>query len=397
MRHSRTVVEILDRTLSKIAEVRALYPINEQGMVLRYSKELSDYGFCLFRIRPQDPLFTQYGDIIEPHKYHVRIKRDGVVVWQGAIVDNTRRTHNFIEVRAAEYEFYFDKKLIKRTSAVSYGSTAPSEDIGLHYRIFDSGTMAAAVTSIVTETRDGFGADHVLAGLTIGTIENPDYPRNAVRADGTELTGEWNFSSDLVLQFDYQSSLYALKQFGIYANADHRITDDLTFEFKKFLGNKNNGLVFRYGTQGNIIDYDIPRLGSRMTNSITGVATDPSGVVLHSEKTDSDSRNNYGLLESAAAFADVKDKNGLNSRLMEQLRLTSRPDSAPLNFLLDENGYPLGRYDVGDIVTGVIKDGAIDYKGPRRVAGITVNLHNTGRELTTVQTNRPRDEDIGGA
>lgn len=397
----RTIVEILDSGLNKVAEAKALYPINSEGMVLRYSKELSDFGSCTFRLRPQDPIFTDIGDVIEPHRYHVRIKRGGVYVWQGAIVDNPRRTHNFIEVSAAEYEFYLAKVLVKRTSAVSYGSDAPSEDIGLHYRIFSTGTMATAVNSLVTEAKAAFGSAHILGDMTIGTIENPDYPKNFSDSSGAALTGEWNFSRDVVLQYDYQSVLYILKAFGIYTNADFRVFYDtdasaLTFEFKKFLGNKNNGLTFTFGAQGNVIDYDVPRLGSRMVNNLYGIATNPKGVILHAEKSDSVSRNTYGLLEDAQAFSDVKDKNALDSRMAEQLRLTSKPDSAPLNFLLNEKGYPLGRFDVGDIITARIKDGAINYTAPRRIAGITVNVHNTGRELVTVQTNRPRDEDIGG-
>lgn len=396
MSYTKTTVEILDRNLDKVAEARALYPINEQGMVLRYSKELSDYGTCLFRLRSQDPIFTQFGDIVEPHKYHIRIKRGNAYVWQGAIIDNPHRTHQYVEVKAAEYEYYFSRALIKRTSAVSYGGTAPSEDIGLHYRIFSSGTMAAAVTDIVNETKAKFGSNHIMAGLTLGTIENPDYPKNFTSSTGTSLTGAWSFSSDVVLQFDYQSSLYALKAFGVYANADFTINDSLQFVFKKFLGNKNPGITFVYGSQGNMVDYDIPRLGGRMANSITGIATDPKGLVLHSEKSDSKSITDYGLLEDPASFSDVKDKNALNARLAEQLRLTSRPEASPHNFLLNEKAYPLGQYDIGDIITAKVKDGAIDYKEVRRIAGITVNLHNTGREMITNQTNAPRPEDVGG-
>lgn len=393
--NTRTTVEILNRSLERIAVAKALYPINEQGMVLRYSKELSDYGTCLFRLRPQDPLFTQYGDILEPHKYHIRIKRGNATVWQGAIVDNPHRTHNYVEVKGAEYEYYLSRKNVKRTSAVSYGGTAPSEDIGLHYRVFDTGTMATAVTNIVTEAKAAFGSNHIMANLTLGTIENPDYPKNFTTAAGEALTGEWNFSSDVVLQFDYQSVLYVLQAFGMYANADFRINNDLEFEFKTFLGNKNPGIGFIYGIQGNIVDYDIPRLGSRMTNSLTGIATDPNGLVLHAEKSDSVSKEEYGPLEDSAAFSDVKDKNALNARLAEQLRLTSRPEATPHNFLLNEKAYPLGQYDIGDLVTAKVKDGAIDYKEVRRVVGITVNVHNVGREMVTVQTNAPRAEDVG--
>lgn len=392
---TRTVVEILDRNLNKIAESKALYPINAQGMVLRYSKELSDFGMCLFRLRPQDPIFTQYGDILVPHKYHIRIKRGSSYVWQGAIVDNPHRTHNYIEVKAAEYEFYLSRVLVKRTSAVSYGGIAPSQDIGLHYRIFSSGTMAQAVTDVVNEAKIAFGSSHILNGITLGTIENPNYPNNFVTAGGTALTGAWGFSSDVVLQFDYQSVLYVLKAFGVYANADFRLNANLEFEFEKFLGNKNPGVTFVYGTHGNMVDYDIPRLGSRTTNDLVGIATDPSGLILHAEKTDSTSLSDYGLLQDSATFADVKDNNALSARLAEQLRLVSRPESSPHNFLLNENAYPLGQYDIGDLITAKVKDGAIDYKEVRRIAGITVNLHNTGREMITVQTNAPRPQDIG--
>src|SRR5882672_6793901 len=339
--HTRTTVEILNASLNKIAEARALYPINKQGTVLRYSKELSDFGSCLFRLRPQDPIFTQFGDILVPHKYHIRIKRGDSYVWQGAIVDNPHRTHNYLEVKGAEYEFYLSRVLVKRTSAVSYGGTAPSENIGLHYRIFSSGTMATAVTDLVTEAKAAFGSNHILNSLVLSTIENPDYPKNFATVAGTPLTGAWNFSSDVVLQFDYQSVLYVLKAFGIYAGADFRFTPSLGFEFKKFLGNKNPGISFVHGTQGNMADYDIPRLGSRMTNDLYGIATDPNGLILHANNSDSVSLEEFGLLQGSAVFADVKDRNALNARMTEQLRLPSRAEYSPNNFVLTEKAYPL--------------------------------------------------------
>src|SRR5690606_7358182 len=82
--------------------------------VLRYSKELSDYGYAQFRISTKDPVLTEFGDIIKPHAYHIRIKRGREIVWQGAIVDNTERNKNYVEIRAVEYLFYLDKILIRR-------------------------------------------------------------------------------------------------------------------------------------------------------------------------------------------------------------------------------------------------------------------------------------------
>lgn len=392
---AKTTVEILDSTLGKIAQVKSLYPLNNRGMVLRYSKELSDYGFCTFRISTQDPLFTTYGDIIVPHRYHVRIKRGQATVWQGAIVDNLQRTKNFVEVKAAEYEFYLNKVLIKRTSAVGYGEVAPTADIGLHYRVFSSGTMATAATNIVNEAKSALGSSHLMSGLTIGTVENPDFPNNYSTAAGKALTGAWTFNSDVVLQFDYQSVLYALKAFGVYAQADFQLTPSLVFNFEKFLGNKQPNLSFEYSQRGNIVDYNAPRLGSSMINDYFGIATAPDGTVLHSEKTNETSKRTYGLMQGAIAFADVKDQNALAGRLEEDLFLVKDPADSPLNLILNENGYPLGQYDIGDLVNVKIVDGAINFSSVKRVVGITVNLHNTGRELITLQTNNPRPKDLG--
>lgn len=390
----RTTVEILDSGLNKIAEVRALVPLDKSGMVLRYSKELSEFGTCTFRMSTHDPIFKRLGDIIIPHRYHVRIRRAGVMVWHGAIIDNPHRNKTFVEIKAAEYEFYLDKVLIKRTSAVGYGEVAPTTDIGLHYRIFSSGTMAAAFSALVTEAAAALGSSHLMSGLAPGNIINPNYPDNYTTSTGVDLSGPWNFSSDVILQFDYQSVLYALKAFGVYAEADFRVNSDLTVDFMPFLGNKNLNLMFQYGSRGNVADYNAPRLGSKMINDYFGIATAPDGTILHTEKTDSTSLDTYGLMQGAIAFSDVKDQNALTGRLAEDLYLVKDPNDNPINLTLDENGYALGQYDVGDIITVKINDGAINYSAPKRIVGLTVNLHGTGRELTIVQTNTPKQKDL---
>lgn len=386
--HPRTVVEILNRNLAKIAEVKALYPINEQGMVLRYSKELSDYGACTFRIASADPIFDQFGDILVPHKYHVRLKRAGVVVWQGAIVDNPRRNKTFIEVKAHEYEYYLDKILVSRTSESTPGS-------GYHYRTFSTGTMIAAVQTLITEAKTSFGTDHILYDMAVGDLENPNYPSQFSTSSNVALTGSWNFSADVTLQFDYHSVLYVLKTFGIYGSCDFRFNNDLTLDFKPFIGNRNNSLVFQYGSRGNIVDYEAPRLGGRMANDITGIAATPDGVILHANKRDEAAIQEYGLLQTVTAYSDVKDKNSLQARLAEELRFLKTPEDSPINVILNEKAYPLGQFDVGDIVTVSVQDNVIDFKLPRRIVGYTVNLHNTGRELTTIQTNKVKDSDLG--
>ena len=393
MSKTRTVVEILNSSLAKIAEIKNLYPINNQGMILRYSKELSDYGQCIFRVSTKDPVLTQFGDILKPHAYHVRIKRGSETMWQGAIVDNTERNRNYIEVRAVEYLFYLDKVLIRRDA-----DKPDTDEDESNFRVFSTGTMAAAVTTIVNNAKDDLGTAHTLSGMTVGTIENPDYPKNFT--DGSTpprpLTGAWSFSADVTLQYDYHSALFLIKNFGNYTNADFELTNSLVFNFKKRIGNRVTGITFSYNTVGgNIIDYNVPRLGMRMSNEIVGIAADDEGKILHATQRNSTSVQTNGLLQTAKAFNDVKSKNPLEVRLTEELRLISDPEESPINIVLNEKAYPLGQYGLGDIIWIRIKDHIIDFQKERRIIGMTVTLHNTGRELVTIQTNIPPQDMLG--
>lgn len=396
MVNTRTVVEVLNKDLEKVAEIRNLYPINRDGYVLRYSRELSDYGKCKFRVSTKDPIFNEIGDILEPHAYHVRIRRGEEVVWQGAIVDNTERNRNFVEVEAAEYLFYLDKILIRRDK-----DKPDTDEDESNFRLFNSGTLASAVQTVVTQAKEDLGANHPLANLSIGTIENPDFPNNFVKADGTPLTGGWTFSDDnIALQFDYHSALYTLKAFGIYSGADFEVTKDLQFNFKKLLGKRITGITFSYRTVGgNIVDYNIPRYGQRMANHIVGIAADDEGKVLHdlTAGRDDTSIKRYGLMQEPRAFSDVKHRNALAARLKEESRLVASPEESPVNIVLNEKAYPIGIYDVGDIVWIDVQDNVISYKKERRIVGISVNLHNTGREMVTIQTNKPDDRFVGAS
>lgn len=381
----RTQIEILDKNLNKVTEVITPYPLDKAGNILRYSKELSDFGQCKFRISAYDPMLTQYGDIIVPHQYHIRIRRGGTIVWQGAIIENTARNKDYIEIVAAEYEFYLNKKLVHRTSPDANGTTNI-------YRTFASGTMATAVTAIMNETIADYAGNHVLANMTLGTIENPDYPPNMMDTNGNKLTGAWSYSASLTLQFDFHTILYILKSFGIYTFSDFYIDNNLVFNYKKFVGNdRHYDVNFTYGPQGNMYDYNLPRFGQRQVNALTGIATDTNGVILHYDQSDEASKQRYGLMEGIAAYSDVKQQNILNARTAAELPLISTADEGNVMVVLNEKAYPLGLYDIGDIVTIKVKNKAVSFSDIRRIVGITVTLHNTGRESTVLQTNKPLD------
>lgn len=386
----QTIVEILDKNLNKVGQIKSFYPLDSGGDIIRYSKELSDAGQCHFKVSSYDPLFTELGDILQPHKYHIRLRRNGTVVWQGAIIENVARTKDYIDVIGSEYLFYLGKKLVHRTSPDVNG------DANI-YRIFKTGTMADAVTAIMNETIADYAAsNHILGGMTLGTIENPDYPPNIVDLNNNALTGPWYFSDNLSLTYDFHTILYILKSFGIYAYADFGIDNDLIFNFKKFFGNdRHYDVNFVWGPHGNAVDFNLPRLGQRMVNDLTGIATDENGVILHYDQRDEGSVSTYGLMEGIAAYSDVKSQSVLNARLAAEIPLIGSPEEGAVNMILDERAYPLGVYDIGDIVNMQVNHIAVQYNQVRRIVGITVTVHNTGRELTAVQTNKPLDGQYG--
>lgn len=390
---AKTTVEILDNDLNRIAVVKALVPLTKTGMVLRYSRELSDYGQCTFRVSTKDPILTEFGDILQPHKYHIRIKRAETIVWQGVIVDNPVRNKNYVEVKGFEYLYYLSKVLIRRDA--DNPTTTNDES---NFKVFKTGTMAAAVTTVFNNAITDLGPGHILASATLGTVENPNYPDNFITSGNARLTGAWNFSSDVAVQFDYHSALYVIKSFGIYANADFEMTTGLVFNFKKLIGNRITGLTFAYNRVGtNVTDYNFPRLGARLANDLYGIAADDSGKVLHANKVNTTSINTIGRLQDVRAYSDVKNRNLLDARLAKELELTVDPDESPITIVVDEKAYPLGQFTLGDILWVKIKDHGINYEKERRVVGWTVNLHNTGRELTYIQTNSPDPKLIGAS
>lgn len=382
-----------DGTLTKICDILDPYPLNKAGDVLTFTKELSEFGQATFRVSAYDNILTQYGDVLTPHEYHLRIKRNGTSVWQGAIIDNPKRTSNYIEVQCAQYIWYLNKILINRSS--TYPPTGTADGI---YRIFNTGSMSTAVTDIINESittwSQSTNKTSSLAGMTVGTVDNPDFPPNMTDNLGGALSGAWTFSTDLQMLFDFQSILYVLKSFGAVSYADFEITDDLVFNFQKFIGNDRHydvNFVFNKSgnfAQTNLVDYNLPRLGQRMVNNLWGVATDSYGTVLFAPQSDQNSISTYGLLEGVAAYADVNDQGILGARTAAELNLISTPDQTNVIVVLNEQtAYPLGVWDVGDIVSINVQNNGVSFSDARRIVGCSVSVHNTGREMTTVQTN----------
>lgn len=386
---------VLNSSLQHIATIKNPMALDGQGTILMYSKELDDYGQCKFRVSAFDTVLSQDGDVLQPHANHLRIMRNGKFVWAGAIVDNTKRTSQYIEIIGAEYEFYLSRILVNRSS-VDPG-TGTSDNI---YRIFNSGTMASAISTMINESittlNQSTNKASALSGMTLGTVQNPNYPPNMTDDTGTALTGGWNFSSNLQLQFDFNTILYCIQQMALYAYADFYIDNNLVFNFVNLYGNnisQNVNFIFNKTStyaQSNIIDYNLPRLGTRQVNNIYGIATNTDGVILNSPQSDQTSISTYGLFQGVAAYSLINDQGILNARTIAELPLVSTPQTTTAMVTLNEtSAYPLGQWNIGDFVTIAITNTGVSFNEVMRIVGASVNVNSTGREFTTVQTNLP--------
>lgn len=373
-------IEILNNSRALVSPITNLVPINSSKDTIYMTWRLSSWGQCKFRVGTKDPIFDAVSDILEPYKYIVRVRKNGSVIWEGPIIKNTERNRRYVEVVAYSYLFLLSKNVIRQDTV---GDT--------NFRTFKSGTMDTAVTTLINEAKTDLGGVNPLTNLTIGTVENPNFPSGYVKVDNTALTGAWTFSTDMTLSYDYRDTFYVINSMGLYPACDFEIDNDLIFNFQQFLGRKQPNLTFTYGEFGNILDYNVPRNGEKMANSLVGVAADIGNNIIHTEQSDAVSIARYGKVQDVAAYIDVKNKNALQSRLVDELRLISVPDSE-VHIVLNDRAYPYGQYKVGDIVNVDINDHVISFRNQqRRIVGINIAVANNGSDSIKLITNKPKE------
>lgn len=370
-------IQILDSSRNFKALVKVTPALNKEGIWLEYGNKLSDWGVCRFRVGTKDPLLVSEGDILKPWQYHVRIKRDNATVWQGVIVKNPHRTKNYIEVEARTYLYVLSRALINHDTTGD-----------VNYRTFKSGFMSTIIPTLITECKTNVGTP--LSGLTVGTVEDPNFPADYRDTSGTALSGTWQWKDTFQIKFDWRDLLYVIRAFGVYGVCDFEVTNDFVFNFKSYIGNRQPQLVFTYGNRGNVENYDVGSNGDSMANDIVGIAADNDFNVLHVWQSDQASINTYGKIQAVAAYADVKNTNLLGTRLKEELTQSSTPEN-DIRLVLNEKAYPLGQFGIGDTVTVNIQDHVISVNRPMRVVGTNVKVHETGKEEISVSLNVPRD------
>lgn len=380
-------VQIYDANQNFVAQIRNLATFDKQATFLEYGQQLSHWGVAKFRVGTKDPLFktTQAGDLMKPFANHVKIfKGSGTTpVWQGVIVKNPSRTKYYVDVEARTYEYLLDKVLITHDE----NDTKYPDDKN-NFKHFDSGTMSAAITQLISDAKAAAGSTSFINSITAGTIVNPNFPQGFTDINGNAIGGQaWDFSK-LPIKFNYNSVLYVLNAFGIYAKCDFSIDNSLKLNFQTLAGGNKLGLTFTYGLTGQIDDYNIPYDGTKQVNELTGLAANDNGDVLSSVQPNSASIAKYGKLQGVAAYGDIKAQAYLDARTREEVvQLADTP--AEIQLMLNDKAYPIGVWGVGDIVTVIVNDAVNQFNAPRQIVSYKVVAKNNGEEQIKLVTNIP--------
>jgi len=350
-------VEILDTSGNVQTIIKNLIPIDRDKNVLKYDDYLSNYGTCTFRVKTKDPAVSV--NYLEPYKYHVRIKRAKGSVWYGVIVNNNQRTHNFIEVEARTLLFYLTKCEV-----------APS-DTTVMTRVFKSGTMATALTTMFNEAKNR--QDSPIGSWTLGTIDNL-YKLNTTTA--------YTFTNTDFLELPYASVMDAFTLCGDITNSDFELTTSKVFNFKRRIG-QNTQIAFKWGKYGNLKDYNSPVRGADRYNVLAGLGISTTGTLLRADKTDSSTISTYKRLWATKVFNNANTQDILNAITTEELRTKSSGVNLK-TYDVNEDGFLL---QLGDDFIVDIEDGIISERERRRLIGRQVLVNENGYETIRLITN----------
>jgi len=347
---------------AKIARVKNLVHLQKNSTnVLEFSDYLSSWGSLKFRVQTKDPIASQ--GYFDPYKYHVKLYRNQKLVWAGIIVNNPSRNHNFIEVEAYTYEWLFTRIPI----------ATPSTD---KERVFNTGTMATAVTTVFNEGKAISSSP--ISTYTLGDIDNPNYPWNGQ---------PWNFTDVYVMNFYYNDLFTVLSSFADVTNADFEVTPDKVFNFKSRIGSDRLDIVLKYGKSGNVDDYDSPLDGGGYTNDMLILSRNETGAaVIKNEQSSADQFPTYGRLWSTVSLDEEIAQDILNSKSKNIYKASAELDNQ-VNMTLNDKALPIGTYQLGDRITVQIDDGPVQFNHVRRVVGWRVNVTDTMVERATIITN----------
>jgi len=344
---------------------RDLAPLDGR-VILNFNDYLSSFGTLTFRVQTKSPRAAM--DIFTPYKYHVKLYRFNELVWNGIIVDNPRRNHKFIEVRAYTYAWLFSKVMVQHNK---------SDSQTLEARMITSGTMSDTLTTIFNECK-GITSSPI-ANFTLGTITNPPFP--------WDLNTTWSFSDILSMGFTFNNFLTLISSFADVSRSDWVVTKDKVLSFVQGVGVHRKDIAFTFGKGGNILDYDSPLDGRGFVNDhITACLKRNDYVIINSEDSDTSTYATMGRLWGSTSLSESLDQLLLNEKGKQIFKLNSTLDSQ-LSLDLADNAPQIGQFNLGDFVNIIIKDGPINFNSERRIIGYRTTVTDTMIENTSVITN----------
>jgi hypothetical protein len=286
------------------------------------------------------------------------------VVWAGVIVNNPHRNHEFIEVEARTYEYLFTKVQVTHTA-------------GEYARVFNSGTMSTAITTLFNEGKAVPSSP--ISTFTLGTVENPYYP--------WAKTTPWTFTTVYKIDLDYYNLFQALCNFSDITNTDFHVTYDKVFDFKRVIGTDRKDIALTYGRGGNVSDYDAPLDGVNFTNDeIIACREQTTASIIQYSGMDTSTFPTYGRLWGRTLLGDELTQEELNSKGMFIHQHHNKINSQT-SVVLNEKAMPIGTYSLGDTISVKIVDGPISVNKSVRVVGWKCFITNNGTESVNIITN----------
>lgn len=328
-----------------------------------WSRLLSRPGEAQFRIKQKDALAKDA--YIQPGVMHLKIKRDGSLVWGGLIDRLTEGVYDIV-VHASSYE-----KLLQ-FNITGYQAQYTDKRIG---------------TEIVQPLWDAakIASNSLLTNFTSTTIQNPYVSGTAEKY----ITG--------TVTFDYENLLSVYQKLTEIGQADwatsgntnnvaFEITPNKVFNFYRNLGSNQNAVSWVLG--GQIRDFSYVIDTNNLFNSVTGVGVGTGASLLTETESDASSQSTYGLRQIAEPFKDLEVSASLDPRTKAFLKGYKDP-AIFLQANLEPGLIPFSGYALGDSVKINVSRGhtaVVDQW--YRVIGLQVKILENGAEVITPLMNK---------
>jgi hypothetical protein len=333
-------VVVADRAGTELDEVPAKN--------LQYSFTLDDAGTCYFQLPLLDASCKR--SLLDPGKREIHVYRGDTLVWGG-------------DLWAAQVSELSQGQVVQFSAAEYYER--------LRHRIID-----------VTKDYKGWGqvdiAWDLIAFTQAKTGGNMNITRGTTPATGIVRDVRYP-AFDRTTVADAIDAIVRLND-----GFDFKITPDKTFKtFYPSKGSLKDSIVFEVGKNVSSISYTID--AADIANKIDAVGGGSGQDACYASAIDTTSRGDYGLMELAFQFSDIRSFALLQKRADNRLRLYKKPRYQPeFGVWLQAKDPDYGSFLEGDTVRVRGNYGYVSLDQNFRIVGLEYHQDNDGREAASV-------------